>query len=251
MSAKTEQFGSRGLSGVDEIADVGIAGRDDAVERSDHPFEGLEVLEPRDVLLGRIHRGLLGGGIGRAIVRVLFGDRLGLEQSLPALVGDDGYREVRLCRRQIRARLRQLLVDLRGLDFRQEIALVDPGADVGAPALEVAAGSRVDRRFDVGLHDAGQDQFVSGPAQLRLRRDDGRDGVLQRRLAQFGARRKAADDAPRGESRGKDADDEGVAAYSASELLAPARDPWADADCAGRDGPVRRPIRVKGHPDQP
>ena len=121
-------------------------------------------------------------------------------------------------------RLRQFPVDLRGLDLRQQIALVDAGADVGVPALQIAAGSGIDRRLDVRLHDARQHQFIAGSAQLRFRRDHRRDGILRGALAQLRTSHQAAADAPHREHQGNDADDERVAANSALSA-AGARDP--------------------------
>ena len=73
--------------GVDQRADVGIAQRDDAVKGREHALEGLEILQPRDVGAAPTSwlpasRPIAGSGVG-----VLLGDRVGCQQSLPALVG--------------------------------------------------------------------------------------------------------------------------------------------------------------------
>ena len=45
-----KQLGARGLAGVDEIADIGVACGHDAIERRNHPLEGLEILQPMHIL---------------------------------------------------------------------------------------------------------------------------------------------------------------------------------------------------------
>ena len=208
---QAKQLRARRLTGVDEIAHIGVSSGDDAVEGGDHALEGLEIGESRDVLPGRIHGGLLGGGVGRAVVRILDGNRLRLEQALPTLVGDERYGQIGLRGCEIRMRLLPLLVHFRCLDVRQQVAFVDLGADVGAPALQISAGSGVNRRFDVSLDDAREHQFVSGPAPLRFCSHHGRERILGAGLAQVGTCHQAACDAPHRQHHRDDGEYEGIA----------------------------------------
>ena len=66
--------------------------------------------------------------------------------------------------REVRLRLAQLLIDFRRLDLTQQLAGLDRRADVHQPALQIAAGARVDRRLVVGLEVARQDEL----GQIRL-----------------------------------------------------------------------------------
>ena len=67
---------------------------------------------------------------------------------------------------EIRPGLGKLGVDIRRVDFREDIALGHPGADVLVPGFHVAAGARKDRRFAEGGEAARQDDLrVRGTGQ--------------------------------------------------------------------------------------
>ncbi|KAG1080574.1 hypothetical protein G6F40_015826 [Rhizopus arrhizus] len=72
------------------------------------------------------------------------------EQALPALGADLGQRRVGLHLQQVGMRLRDLLVQLRAVDYRQHLPRLHRLADVGAPRLQVAAHAGVDRCFGPG-----------------------------------------------------------------------------------------------------
>ncbi len=57
---------------------------------------------------------------------------------------------------QFRAGLRQLLMDFRRIDFRQQFALVNLAADVVIPLLQIPVRPRINRRFHVRLQSRGQ-----------------------------------------------------------------------------------------------
>ncbi|KAG1197927.1 hypothetical protein G6F35_012709 [Rhizopus arrhizus] len=72
------------------------------------------------------------------------------EHALPALGADLGQRRVGLHLQQVGMRLRDLLVQLRAVDYRQHLPRLHRLADVGAPRLQVAAHAGVDRCFGPG-----------------------------------------------------------------------------------------------------
>src|SRR4029077_18954685 len=127
-------------------AEVGVALGDHTVKRRYDALEGLQVPQARYVGRRRLLRGGFGGRITGTLIRILLGDRLGGEQPLPALVGGARQLIVGLRSGQIGLCLVQLLIHFRSIDLREQLSLLYRRADVGIPALEVAAGARVDRR---------------------------------------------------------------------------------------------------------
>ena len=125
-----EQRAAGAAAGIDQVADVDVAPRDDAGERRDDALEALQLAQPLDVRVG-------GGEVGARLrvaaaplVELLLRDRVLLAQRLPAL--DRALRE-RQARRRLLARgdgLRQLLVDLGRLDLGEQLAFLDAAADV-------------------------------------------------------------------------------------------------------------------------
>jgi hypothetical protein len=106
-------------AGVDEVADVDVAPRDDAVERRDDALESFHLLQA-------LHVGVGGGEVGlrllraaAALVELLLRDDVLLAQRLPAR--DRAARERQARRRLVarRDRLRELLVDLRSCRSRR------------------------------------------------------------------------------------------------------------------------------------
>ena len=78
------------------------------------------------------------------IVDVLLGNGIRLDQSQVAVLGDLGKREIRFRRVEIAQRLCQLLVDLRSIDYRKQLPLLDVRTDIGRPAFEIPGGPRID-----------------------------------------------------------------------------------------------------------
>src|SRR6202011_2456105 len=66
-----------------------------------------------------------------------------------------------------------LAINLRRVDLGQEIASLDPGADVGIPPLYVAAGTGIDGSVVFRLYCTGQDDLFLGGSRLRGGHRDG------------------------------------------------------------------------------
>ena len=144
------------FAGVDEGADVGVAGGDDAVEGGVDFFEGLELLEAADGGHGGLDGGFFGGGVAHGDVGLLLGDGVGLEQILVAGGGGVGEVEVGLGAFEIGFGDLELLVELGGFDLGHELALADVGADIEVPLFQIAAGAGVDGGVGEGLGVSGQ-----------------------------------------------------------------------------------------------
>ena len=71
-----------------------------------------------------------------------------------------------------------LRIDFRRLDVGQQLAGLHVFADVGVPALQIAAGARIDRCVDECLHIARQHQLVRELAARRGDHDHDRDRGL-------------------------------------------------------------------------
>ena len=89
-------------------------------------------------------------------------DRIGLQQILVPRRGDFSEAEIGLRSGQIGARLLQLLIDFRSVNLSEQLSGLDARADIRAPALEVAVRPRIDRRVDVRLHVAGENDLLLG-----------------------------------------------------------------------------------------
>ncbi len=84
-----------------------------------------------------------------------------LQQSLITVSRDLSQLQIGLRRGQRAARLRQLLINLRSLNGRQQLAGFHVRPDVEIPLLQVAIGAGVNRRGDERLYVSGQDNFLS------------------------------------------------------------------------------------------
>src|SRR3546814_3645523 len=109
-----------------------------------------------------VFRSLLGGGIAGLLVDFLLRYRIAAEHRLPARRRAFGKVGIGLGLGQIGARLCELLVDVRRLDFREQLAGFHVRADVDFPVFQIAAGARVDRRAGVSLEPARQLQRGAG-----------------------------------------------------------------------------------------
>ena len=58
--------------------------------------------------------------------------------------------------------LRELLIDFRSIDVGEQCALRNSGADIEIPLLQVAVGTRVDGRLNVGLHGSRKHEIFLG-----------------------------------------------------------------------------------------
>ena len=102
-----------------------LAGGDDSVERSVDLLERLQCLKLLDVCLIRVNDCLVRGVGAHGIVRILLSHCILLQQSLVAVLGNLGEREIRLCGVQVAERLLQLLIDFGSVDNSKQLALLD------------------------------------------------------------------------------------------------------------------------------
>ena len=150
-------------------------------------FEALKLFETLDVgVSGRQVRDslLITAALG---VSFLLRYRVGLAQRLITIGIDLG--QIHCCHDLLAgsSRLHQLLVDFRRVDIRQQVALPYMRANVFVPAKQISIGAGVDRRLDIRLQGARQNEFLVG---LFLRRmDNGNRGncVLHGRIRQHAA----------------------------------------------------------------
>src|SRR5437016_11221943 len=90
-----EELPARGIrSRIDQDPDVHVASGDDSVERRVNLLERLELLEPADVRDIRIHGGLHRAERAHGLVGLLLGDRVGLEERLPAVRSEEHTSEL-------------------------------------------------------------------------------------------------------------------------------------------------------------
>ena len=150
----------RAGAGVDELADVGVAGGEDAVEGSVDFFEGLEFFEAADVGGAGIDGGFFGGEVALGLIGFLLGDGAGADEELPAGGGDFGDVVIGLRGFEVGASLLELLIDFGRFDFGEELAFFYGSADVEVPALQIAVGAGVDGRVDEGGGVAGERDFL-------------------------------------------------------------------------------------------
>ncbi len=164
-----EHFRAPGRAHVDQLADICLARRDNAVEGRDQALEAGFGDQPIDIGLCRLHLRHV-GVIGKcALIDILFGDRIGAGERLPALGRD--FRE--LCigssHVEVRARLHQLLVEIGRVDLGKQLARLDLAADVVLPALQVTGHTRVDGGSDESLQIG-----LGAPGRCYLQRLRGR-----------------------------------------------------------------------------
>ena len=107
------------------MADIGSPHSDRAGKGRGNPLEGLKVLQPAHIRAG----GLDSCGLERQVSLLLSGFLLAnagsLEQFGPAGVGDPGQREGGFGLGELGARLRQLLVKLRGVNLGEQVSRLD------------------------------------------------------------------------------------------------------------------------------
>src|SRR6267154_4379295 len=151
------------VAGVNQVAEVDIATSDHATERSVNAFERFQFLEAPDIGLRRSDRGAPGGIVTDSVVYFLFGYPVSFDQFFKTCGGDAREIFIGLHGAEVGARLRKLLIDFRGFDFCEEIALLHMAADVVVPRFDVAGGARVDWRLHIGLQRGWQRQvFLRG-----------------------------------------------------------------------------------------
>ena len=104
---------ARAAAGIDQRADVGVARGDDAVERHGDLLVAGQRLEPLDIGLAGIDRGLLVGEVGGALVDFLRRDEVGRDQRLAPRQRRFRQSGAGLLAGEIGAGLQQLLVEVR------------------------------------------------------------------------------------------------------------------------------------------
>ena len=139
-------------------------------------LEGFQLFQPAHVRLCRFHVGDFGFQIANGIVYFLFGDAVGLNEFLVTRRRDPGEVRVGLGGIQVGARLGQLLIYFRSVDVREQFALPDAAADIVIPLFQIAVGACVDRRFDICLHGAGEDQVFLRRFHRGMKYGHGGDG---------------------------------------------------------------------------
>ena len=140
----------------DVVADVDVARRHDAVKRGPDDLEGFERLERIHVRLVSDHRRLVFVISVRGDVTLLGANDLLIKKVLLALEGDPGQLKLRLGHLELRLRLSQFLIHLRGIDLSQDLARLDLGADVKVPGLQVSASLSENRCVSIRLRVARQ-----------------------------------------------------------------------------------------------
>ncbi len=95
---------------------------------------------------------------------------MALQQVFVAILGDLGEPEIGFGGAEVTARLLELLVDFRSLDFGQELAFFDMRPYVEIPTLQITVRPGKNRRLDIRLNVPRQHNFLQrcGP----LRRND-------------------------------------------------------------------------------
>ena len=81
---------------------------------------------------------------------------------------------------------KQLLVEVRRLDLGDHLAGLDPGADIGAPALQIAADAGENGSAIIGLQPARQIEGGAERLGIRQAHRDGRDGLFVCPFLQLG-----------------------------------------------------------------
>jgi len=152
---------------IDQRARIHAAFGYDAAEGCVNMLEGFQFLEPAHVGFRGFYVGDFGFQIPDGVIDLLLGDAVGLDEFLVTRCGDLGEVRVGLRGIEFGARLRQLLIHFRSVDVREQFALPHAAADVVIPLFQIAVGARIDGRFDVGLHGAGEDEGPPGPIPPR------------------------------------------------------------------------------------
>ncbi len=154
-------------AGADEVADVGVARRDDAGERRGDRREALGRQQPVEVGDLRIDQGRLDREVAVLLVRFLPRHRRRLEQLRPAFCRRFRQGLVGAGAGEVGARLDDLLVEFGRIDQAERSACCDVGADILIPCLKIAADARVELGGGERLERARQRQRVARPARRR------------------------------------------------------------------------------------
>ena len=121
--------------GHDEVPHVHSADGDGAGEWSDDALERDQLFKPTHVGAAGLDVG--GGGFARCrlLGGFLLGHGRGFQQLFPAVVGGLGQMQVGLSQIKFGPGLRELLVQVRGLNEPEQLACLHMGADVRNPVF--------------------------------------------------------------------------------------------------------------------
>ena len=147
--------------GLDQLADIGVAGGDGAGERRTNGLVAFQRRQPRIVRRGGLGVGLGGGGVGGFFIGLLARYRMAGQQVLPTGCAGGCQACIRLLLDQPRMGLGQLLIEVGAVDFGQDLPGLDLAADIDFPVLQVAADPCMDRRLAPGVEVRGQAQGVT------------------------------------------------------------------------------------------
>ena len=169
MAAMWKEFLRRSAgAGINQLANVGVARGDDAIERRVDFREGLQVLETLYVVGRRVHGRFLGRVVTVRVVHILLGNRIGVLQTFIPIVRDLRKAQVRLGSVQVGASLLQLLVDFRRVNYGEQLTFAHAGADVEIPGLEIAVGASINRSVYKGLNIARENNLLLGRAAFGM-----------------------------------------------------------------------------------
>ncbi|MFK4559963.1 hypothetical protein ABIF95_002493 [Bradyrhizobium ottawaense] len=147
---------ARAATGIDQRADIGVARGDDAVERRGDLLVAGQRFQPLDIGLARIDGRVLVREIGGALVDLLRRDEVGGDQRLAPVQRCFRQPGAGLLAGEVGSSLKQLLIEVRRLDLGDHLTGLDAGADIGAPALQIARHAGEDRGAIIGLQPARQ-----------------------------------------------------------------------------------------------
>src|ERR1700732_4802067 len=136
-------------SRVDQCANVRVTARYYPVERRSDHFKVLQRSQPFYVGLVRGDGGLLDLKVAGRIVNVLPRNDVPLEQLFVAIVRRTRKVECGMSRLEISARLVELLIDSRSVEFRQHLSTFHFRANVEVPFFHVPTGLGEDRSLSV------------------------------------------------------------------------------------------------------
>jgi hypothetical protein len=124
--------------------------------------------EPLEIGARHSHRGCLGGKVQPVRIALVYRSPALLHQARSAAVGDSGELHIRLRLRQcrlhlgkLRARLGQLLIELRGRDHGQHVAGMHAAADIDIAPSDVAGRAG---------KESGAVEGLNRPRQIDLQR---------------------------------------------------------------------------------
>ena len=169
----------RSRTGINQIANIGVTGSNDAIKRSKNALITLQLFQPAHIGSAGVDGGLCGNHIAAGLICFLLRYGVFGQQALPAIAGHTGEFFVGLHPFQLSAGLLQLLIDLWRVDDGQYLPLLHMSADIEEPLFEIAIGARVDGSLGKGLHVTWKHQFLIASAKGGMHHTHGQNrGVV-------------------------------------------------------------------------